>query len=161
MHGGCDNMGRCFPGQLDDIFTEIGFNGFDTSGGKGVVEPDFFGEHGFSLDRLGHIMFSGDVKAVVHCSLGIQGKMNMSPAFANVLGQCIQYDIEIFDGLHADIMRLQTQVQSFREIPITLGRSFSESFLKIDQGFVKHRVGDGGAGMLDISGLFHVIIPND
>jgi len=61
MDSWCDNMGRCFAGQLDDIFTQVGFDRLDTSGSKGAVESDFFLQHGFALDRHADLMFPGDV----------------------------------------------------------------------------------------------------
>ena len=53
--------------------------------------------------------------------------------FSNEVGQ-------ILDGLHADVMRLQAQTRSFREVQVTLGRALAKPFLKVCQGIAKHRI---------------------
>ena len=147
VNGRCNDMRGRLAGQLDDVFPQIGFHDFDTGGFKGVVKPDFFGEHGFTLDRHGYTMLLGNAEAAVHSCLGILGKMNMTPMFADVAGKGFQQNVEILDGIHADVMRLEAQTRSLWEVQITLGRAFPKPFLKVYQGCMKHGICDGGLGL--------------
>ena len=49
VHGRGDDMRWRLIGQLQDIFTEIGFHDADAGTDQGLVQRDFFGNHRFGF----------------------------------------------------------------------------------------------------------------
>ena len=59
VDGRGDDVGGRFPGQLDDVFTEVCFRHVDSAVQKAGIQTNLLGNHGFPLDNALHIILTG------------------------------------------------------------------------------------------------------
>jgi hypothetical protein len=76
--------------------------------------------------------------------------MNMAPVLLYFISKRRQEDIQVVDGVHADIMALEPEFRAFRESLVTVCGALAEALLKVGQGRLQNRIVDRhfGSGLV-------------
>jgi hypothetical protein len=68
-----DDMAGRFVVELQDVFAQVGFDGFDAVSFQGLIQPNLFGDHAFAFGDALDLMLLSDVQDQLASFGGIDG----------------------------------------------------------------------------------------
>ncbi len=97
-----DDVIRTLVGQLEDIFAEIGFNGFQLMLLQALVEMNLLAGHGFRFHQHVHAALLGEIQDEVGGFLAGAAEDDFAAVRDHVRFELLQIIIEILDGVLLD-----------------------------------------------------------
>ncbi len=90
-------------GDLDDEFAEVGFDGLDASGGEGLIEFGFLGDHRLGFDDELRVRSPGDVDDELIGFFGVGGEVDVASGFFDIVGELFEVEIEVVEAVGLDV----------------------------------------------------------
>ena len=147
MEGGRNDMGRMFAPKLDDVFAKIGFNRFNPMRFQMVIDPEFFGDHGFALgDGLG----AGLAANLQHRRAGFIRRgtpMHRAASRFHIGGVCLQIEIQISQRVVLDVAPNVAQLLEFRQARHGIAAALQKGALGLAQSLLQPGIANGAGGV--------------
>ena len=102
MNRRCDDMGRRFVAELNDIFTEVGLDRLDAGRRQRGIELDFLGGHRFAFDHPLGAGSPGHCDDIVAGLGGVRGDKDFAAVGFETIFQLDQQLVEMLDGCFLD-----------------------------------------------------------
>ena len=140
MHRRRNDVAWRLVAQLNDIFAQIGFDGFNTIAFQVLIDRDFLGDHRLALGDGFGIGALADIEDDIAGILGTCRPVDTAATVLNLGLIGLQIMIQMAEHMVFDVSRAVAQRFKFRQIGRSLGAFVDKAALNIAQRLLQVRV---------------------